>query len=120
MDTLPEGLASIESINKEKVMTAYQLTKSSFKRTKTVTVPARPIPTTQCIPTMASAEQIEEYESQFVNVLTSYLENRTINDLLKVFSYSVNQILIGKIYFLGGFFKKIKRLNIVSNLTHLS
>ncbi|KAI8637479.1 hypothetical protein BD408DRAFT_447569 [Parasitella parasitica] len=109
-----DSLIKVEfsELNKEETLKAFQSTQKSYKRTKTITVLPSPIPAQQCVPTMASVEQMETYQSQFTNVLNGYLGIQSIGDLLRIFSYSDTQIPIGKISFLGSFFKKIQELNI--------
>ncbi|CEP19402.1 hypothetical protein [Parasitella parasitica] len=102
----------IKAFDKEKILEAFQSTRNSYRRTKTISFPPSLIPSNQCIPTMASCEQIEAYESQFINKLNGYLACQSIGDLLRIFSYSDRQIPIGKMSFLGSFFKKIQGLNI--------
>lgn len=107
-------LRPLQEIDADKIMNAFQLTKPSYKRTRTVACQPFAIPAKDCIPTMASAEQTDLYEAQFTGVLCTYLDNQTISDLLKIYSLSEKQIPIGKISFLGSFFQKITAKNIVS------
>lgn len=101
-----------KEINKQEVIDAFKRTKSSYKRTRTVACGPFPIPAEKCVPTMASTEQIEKYEAQFVHVVIGFLGNQTIADLLRIFSYSDAHIPIGKNSFLHSFFQKIKDLDI--------
>ncbi|CAO3619863.1 unnamed protein product [Mucor fragilis] len=105
-------LRPLQEIDADKIMNAFQLTKPSYKRTRTVACQPFAIPAKDCIPTMASAEQTDLYEAQFTGVLCTYLDNQTISDLLKIYSLSEKQIPIGKISFLGSFFQKITAKNI--------
>lgn len=109
-----ENTRQIKEIDEQEVINAFKQTKNSYKRTRTVACMPFPIPAEKCVPTMASTEQIEKYESQFVDVLTGFLGNQTIADLLRIFSYSDTHIPIGKISFLRSFFQKIRDLDIVS------
>lgn len=69
-----------------------------------------PITKENCVPTMASAQQIELYE----NVLN--LPNMTVNNILAVFSHSLSQSkIIGKQEFLIDFIDEIVSKNIVNN-----
>lgn len=104
----------LQGLDLEEIIKAFELTKASYKRTRTKSCVASHIPFKDCIPTMASAEQTELYESQFTAVLRGYLNNQTIGDLLKVYSHSDQRIPIGKMSFLGSFFQKITARNIVS------
>ncbi|GAN10543.1 hypothetical protein MAM1_0368d10086 [Mucor ambiguus] len=106
------NISAIQELDAEKIKKAFELTKPTYKRTRTVNCQPFPLPANDCIPTMASVEQTELYEAQFTGVLCNFLENRTIGDLLKIYSLSDKQIPIGKISFLGSFFQKITAKNI--------
>lgn len=111
----PEDVGNLlQGLDLEEIIKSFELTKATYKRTKTKSCVASPIPFKDCIPTMASAEQTELYESQFTAVLRGYLNNQTIGDLLKVYSHSDQRIPIGKMSFLGSFFQKVTARNIVS------
>lgn len=107
-------IKSIQDLDTDEIKKAFQLTKQSYKRTRTAIYPPFPIPAKDCIPTMASIEQTKFYEAQFISVLRGHLDNQTIGDLLKIYSFSDEQIPIGKINFVGSFLQKITAKNIVS------
>lgn len=74
--------------------------------------PSLPIPQENCVPTMASNQQIELYESMLK------LPNMTMSSLLSPFSHSLIQSkLIGKQEFLIDFLHEITSRNIVSSAT---
>ncbi|KAF1804730.1 hypothetical protein V8B55DRAFT_1497670 [Mucor lusitanicus] len=105
-------IKSIQDLDTDEIKKAFQLTKQSYKRTRTAIYPPFPIPAKDCIPTMASIEQTKFYEAQFISVLRGHLDNQTIGDLLKIYSFSDEQIPIGKINFVGSFLQKITAKNI--------